>query len=71
MQLYLLDFSVYLTNYYFMNSKTCNTCNVSGNQLMDNCPECGDPFANEFRPQSLRTTLSVLGLIAIASVIVL
>jgi len=54
-----------------MNSKTCNTCNVSGNQLMDNCPECGDPFANEFRPQSFRTTLSVLGLIAIASVFVL
>jgi hypothetical protein len=38
---------------------------------MDDCPECGDPFAYPSMGQKLRTTFGIVGILAIAAVLVL
>ena len=70
-QLYLLVFLKRPTNFMSMSLNSCNTCNVSGSQLMDHCPECGDPFAHPSMGQKLRTTLGIVGILAIAVVLAL
>ena len=58
-QLYLLDFfgcAAYINN---MNRKDCNTCEISANQLMDECPSCGAQF------EHLSTDARVYGVIAL------
>jgi rRNA maturation protein Nop10 len=54
-----------------MDMNSCDTCNVSGNHLMDHCPECGDPFAYPTMGQKFRATLGIFGLLAIAAVFAL
>lgn len=70
-QLYLLVFLKLPTNFISMGLNSCNTCNVSGSQLMDHCPECGDPFAYPSIGQKLRATIGIVGILAIAAVLVL
>ena len=43
----------------FMNRKDCNTCEISANQLMDECPSCGAQF------EHLSTDARVYGVIAL------
>ena len=71
MQLYLLGFSKRPTIFIDMSLNSCDTCNVSGSQLMDHCPECGDPFAYPAMGQKLRATFGIVGILAIAAVLVL
>ena len=71
MQLYLLGFSKRPTILPTMRVNSCDTCNVSGSQLMDHCPECGDPFAYPYMGQKLRATFGIVGMLAIAAVLVL
>ena len=42
-----------------MNRKDCNTCEISANQLMDECPSCGAQF------EHLSTDARVYGVIAL------
>jgi RNA polymerase subunit RPABC4/transcription elongation factor Spt4 len=42
-----------------MNKKDCNTCEISANQLMDECPSCGAQF------EHLSTDARVYGVIAL------
>ena len=71
MQLYLLDLFDVGSNIIDMDTNSCDTCNVSGNHLMDHCPECGDPFAYPTMGQKFRATLGIFGLLAIAAVFAL
>ena len=57
-QLYLLDFWI-RSLFYHMNRKDCNTCEISANQLMDECPSCGAQF------EHLSTDARVYGVIAL------
>jgi len=59
MQLYLLDFFRYASYINHMNRKDCNTCEISANQLMDECPSCGAQF------EHLSTDARVYGVIAL------
>ena len=59
MQLYLLDFVEYSAYVRQMNKKDCNTCVISANQLMDECPSCGAQF------EHLTTDARVYGVIAL------
>ena len=43
----------------YMNRKDCNTCEISANQLMDECPSCGAQF------EHLSTDARVYGVIAL------
>ena len=45
--------------YHHMNRKDCNTCEISANQLMDECPSCGAQF------EHLSTDARVYGVIAL------
>jgi len=38
---------------------------------MDNCPECDDPFAYPSMGQKLRATFGIVGILAIAAVLIL
>ena len=58
-QLYLLDFFDYVAYVPHMNRKNCNTCEISANQLMDECPSCGAQF------EHLSTDARVYGVIAL------
>lgn len=71
MQLYLLGFSKHPAIFIAMSSNNCDTSNVSGSQLMDHCPECGDPFAYPSIGQKLRATFGIVGILAIAAVLAL
>ena len=71
MQLYLLVFLKCAAIFFSMRSNSCDTCNVSGSQLMDHCPDCGDPFAYPSMWQRLRATFGIVGILAIAAVLVL
>ena len=42
-----------------MKRKDCNTCEISANQLMDECPSCGAQF------EHLSTDARVYGVIAL------
>ncbi|MDB2662504.1 hypothetical protein N9Y61_01535 [Paracoccaceae bacterium] len=42
-----------------MSRKDCNTCEISANQLMDECPSCGAQF------EHLSTDARVYGVIAL------
>ena len=70
-QLYLLVFLKRPTKFLRMSLNSCNTCNVSGSQLMDHCPECGDAFAYPSIGKKLRATIGIVGILAIAAVLVL
>ena len=59
MQLYLLDFLEYSAYFRQMNKKDCNTCEISANQLMDECPSCGAQF------EHLSTDARVYGVVAL------
>ena len=59
MQLYLLDFVEYSAYVRQMNKKDCNTCEISTNQLMDECPSCGAQF------EHLSTDARVYGVVAL------
>ena len=50
-----------------MGNNTCTSCNVSGSQLLDHCPECGDSFAHPSIAQKLRATFGVVGILAVAA----
>jgi hypothetical protein len=54
-----------------MGNNTCTSCSVSGSQLLDHCPECGDPFAHPSIGQKLRATFGVVGILAVAAALVL
>ena len=58
-QLYLLDLLGYAAYLTFMNRTDCNTCEISANQLMDECPSCGAQF------EHLSTDARVYGVIAL------
>ena len=58
-QLYLLDFFGFAAYINYMNRKDCNTCEISANQLMDECPSCGAQF------EHLSTDARVYGVIAL------
>ena len=58
-QLYILDFFGYATYIPHMNRKDCKTCEISVNQLMDECPSCGAQF------EHLSTDARVYGVIAL------
>ena len=58
-QLYLLDFFGYAAYIPHMNRKDCKTCEISVNQLMDECPSCGAQF------EHLSTDARVYGVIAL------
>jgi uncharacterized short protein YbdD (DUF466 family) len=58
-QLYLLDFLRYETYISHMNRKDCNTCEISADQLMDECPSCGAQF------EHLSTDARIYGVIAL------
>ncbi|NDI03400.1 MAG: hypothetical protein EBY77_04410 [Rhodobacteraceae bacterium] len=57
--MYLLDFFGYTAYITSMNRKDCNTCEISANQLMDECPSCGAQF------EHLSTDARVYGVIAL------
>ena len=59
MQLYLFDFFGCAAYINYMNRKDCNTCEISANQLMDECPSCGARF------EHLSTDARVYGVIAL------
>ena len=52
----LFGYAAYITH---MNRKDCNTCEISANQLMDECPSCGAQF------EHLSTDARVYGVIAL------
>ena len=54
-----------------MGNNACKSCSVSGSQLLDHCPECGDPFAHPSIGQKLRATFGVVGTLAVAAALVL
>lgn len=58
-QLYLLDFFGYTAYLNQMNRKDCNTCEISANQLMEECPYCGAQF------EHLSTDARVYGVIGL------
>ena len=58
-QLYLFDFFRYASYFHRMKRKDCNTCEISANQLMDECPSCGAQF------EHLSTDARVYGVIAL------
>jgi len=58
-QLYLLDFFGYTAYLNQMSRKDCNTCEISANQLMEECPSCGAQF------EHLSTDARVYGVIAL------
>ena len=58
-QLYLFDFFRYASYFHRMKRKDCNTCEISANQLMDECPSCGAQF------EHLTTDARVYGVIAL------
>ena len=68
MQLYLLDFLYLGTNFPIMKKTACTSCNVTGNQLMDACPECPADFVYPLVERKFHTALGLLGLVAIPSV---
>jgi hypothetical protein len=45
--------------YYADEKKDCNTCEISANQLMDECPSCGAQF------EHLSTDARVYGVVAL------
>ena len=59
MHLYLLDFLEYSAYMTQMNKTDCNTCEISANQLMDECPSCGAQF------EHLSTDARVYGVVAL------
>ena len=59
MQLYLLDFLEYSAYVRQMNKKDFNTCEISANQLMHECPSCGAQF------EHLSTDARVYGVVAL------
>jgi uncharacterized protein (UPF0212 family) len=59
MELYLLDFLEYSAYVRKMNKKDCNTCEISANKLMDECPSCGAQF------EHLSTDARVYGVVAL------
>ena len=67
-QLYLLDFLYLGSTFSIMKNAACKSCNVTGNQLMDACPECGTDLVYPLVERKFRTALGLLGLVAIASV---
>ena len=58
-QLYLLDFFGQTAYIIPTNRKDCNTCEISANQLMDECPSCGAQF------EHLSTDARVYGVISL------
>ena len=70
-QLYLLDFLYLGSTFPIMNNAACTSFNVTGNQLMGACPECGNSFTNNSLSRKLRVPLGIIGLVALASVIFL
>jgi uncharacterized short protein YbdD (DUF466 family) len=55
----LLRYAVYVGH---MNRRDCNTCEISANQLMNECPSCGAQF------EHLSADARVYGVIALVVV---